>query len=122
MPARLRGDCKQASWLARSFWPVPELGQSQLSESASGQARGRRRLGFPALDQEPQEESGHARGVLRPARCWISKENPTLLRPLAVMPGVSAICPSYCLLFGGRGSLQYLIGNGDSQNPLIQFK
>src|SRR5215472_15938413 len=37
-----------------------------IAESASSKARDRRGLGFPALDQEPQADSSHARGVLRP--------------------------------------------------------
>jgi hypothetical protein len=34
----------------------------------------------------------------------------------------SAKCQSEGALFGDRGSLHYLVGNIDSQNPLIQFK
>jgi len=50
--------------LPEPHWNSP----SQKSESASGKARGRRGLGFPALDQEPQADSSHARGVLRSAK------------------------------------------------------
>ena len=42
------------------------LAHWKKSKSASGKAHGRRGLGFPALDQEPQADSSHARGVLRP--------------------------------------------------------
>src|SRR5215469_3736644 len=45
--------------------PVQVLGENQKPKSAGGETRGGRGLGAPALDQEPQAESGHARRVLR---------------------------------------------------------
>src|SRR6516165_5775057 len=65
LQARLREHCVEAARLALSIGSVSALGEGQKSKSASGKARGRRGLGFPALDQEPQADSGHARGVLR---------------------------------------------------------
>jgi hypothetical protein len=40
----------------------------------------------------------------------------------AAVPMASAKCQSEGALFGACSSLQYLVGNIDSQNLLIQFK
>jgi hypothetical protein len=45
LSARLRGHCEQTAWLGLSSWPLTALDQGQKSVCASGEARGRRRLG-----------------------------------------------------------------------------
>jgi hypothetical protein len=50
--ARLRGHCVEVAWLAIPLRPGELLSEGQRPDGASGEARGRRRLG-PVIPREP---------------------------------------------------------------------